>query len=163
MKIVVTSSGPTLESAVEARFGRCPYFLLIDPETLEFESIPNPNISLGGGAGTQSAQLMASKGVSIILTGNCGPNAFQTFGAAGIQVITGVNGMVREAVEKFKAGLWSQSSAPNVQSHFGMGGGRGQGGGPGMGGGRGMGGGMGGGRGMGRRSQMPGTNRSRIK
>lgn len=140
MKIAVTSSGPTLNDMVEQRFGRCPYFLLIDPDTLECEPVQNPNVSLGGGAGPQSAQLMASHGVSAVLTGNCGPNAFQTFGAAGIQVITGVSGVVSQAVEQFKAGAFAQSSSPTVQSHFGMGGG-------GMGGGRGMG--MGGGRGMG--------------
>jgi predicted Fe-Mo cluster-binding NifX family protein len=121
MKIAVTSTGPTLDDAVEARFGRCPYFLIVEPETMEIESMQNPNISLGGGAGIQSAQLMASKGVSVVLTGNCGPNAFRTFGAAGIQVITGVSGQVREAVELFKAGNLTYSSAPSAQSHFGMG------------------------------------------
>ncbi|MBI5590389.1 MAG: NifB/NifX family molybdenum-iron cluster-binding protein [Deltaproteobacteria bacterium] len=105
----------------------------------KFESIPNPNISLSGGAGPQSAQLMAEKGVSVVLTGNCGPNAFQTFGAAGIQVITGVSGRIREAVEKFKSGQLTQSAAPTVQSHFGMR--HGMGGGKGLGGGRSMGGG----------------------
>jgi predicted Fe-Mo cluster-binding NifX family protein len=36
MKIAVSSTGQTLESAVEARFGRCPYFLIVDPATMEF-------------------------------------------------------------------------------------------------------------------------------
>jgi len=153
MKIAITSNGTTLDDQVEARFGRCPYFIFVNPDTLEFESIPNPNMSLGGGAGPQSAQLMAEKGVTVVLTGNCGPNAFQTFGAAGIQVITGVGGRVREAVEKFKSGQLTQSAEPTVQSHFGssrdMGSGAGMGAGAGLGGGRGMGGGRGGGRGMG--------------
>ena len=144
MKIAVTSTGPTLDDMVEARFGRCPYFLIIDPDTMEFEAVNNANIALGGGAGIQSAQLMASKGVSTVLTGNCGPNAFQTFGATNIQVITGVSGPVRQAVEQYKSGKLSSSTTPNVQSHFGMGGG-----GMGMGGGGGRGMGMGGGRGMG--------------
>lgn len=147
MKIAVTSSGPTLDSNVEQRFGRCPYFLIIDPDTFEFGPIQNPNVSLGGGAGPQSAQLMADNGVSVVLTGNCGPNAFQTFGAAGIQVITGVSGPVTQAVEKYKTGAFVHSSGPSVQSHFGMGGGgRGMGGG-GRGMGRGQGMGMGGGAG----------------
>ena len=150
MKIAVTSTGPTLDDMVEARFGRCAYFLIIDPDTLEFEALENPNIALGGGVGIQSAQLMAEKGVSTVLTGNCGPNAFQTFGAANIQVITGVSGQVRQAVEQYKSGALSSTTTNNVQSHFGMG----TGGGMGMGGGRGMGGGGrgmgGGGRGMGR-------------
>ncbi len=145
MKIAITSAGPTLDDSVEARFGRCAYFLIIDPDTLDFEAIENPNIALGGGAGIQSAQLMANKNVEVVLTGNCGPNAFQTFGAAGIQVITGVTGQVRQAVQAYKSGAVTNAAGPNVQSHFGMGGGKGRGG---MGGGRG--GGMGGGRGGGR-------------
>ena len=159
MKIAVTATGPSLDDQVEARFGRCAYFLIVDTDTMEFEALENPNIALGGGAGIQSAQLMAQKEVQTVLTGNCGPNAFQTFGAAGIQVIVGVSGVVRAAVEQFKAGGFGAASEPNVASHFGVGagapasgfgmGGGGMGGGMGGGGG-GMGGGMGGGRGMGR-------------
>jgi len=121
MKIAVTATGPTLDDTVEARFGRCAYFLIIDPDTLEFEAHPNPNITLGGGAGIQSAQFLANREAAVVLTGNCGPNAFQTFGAAGIQVITGVSGLVREAVQKYKSGALTHAGAPNVQTHFGMG------------------------------------------
>ncbi len=151
MKIAVTATGPSLDDQVEARFGRTPYYLFIDPDTMEFETIQNPNIAAGGGAGIQSAQLMSEHDVKYVLTGNCGPNASQVFGAAGIQVIVGVTGSIRQAVEQFKAGTFVPSSQPNVESHFGMGGGKsmgmGAGRGIGMGGGRGMG--MGGGRGMG--------------
>jgi len=170
MKIAVTSTGPTLDDNVEARFGRCPYFLIIDTDTMQYEAIENPNIALGGGAGIQSAQLMSEKGVTTVLTGNCGPNAFNVFGQAGIQVIVGVSGPVRNAVEQFKARAFSSASGPNVASHFGMnatpagptptgqpmtdplgqGGGMGLDMGRGMGGGRGMGKGMGRGGGMGR-------------
>jgi predicted Fe-Mo cluster-binding NifX family protein len=148
MKIAVSSSGTTLDAMVDARFGRCPYYLCIDSDTLAVDAITNPNASLAGGAGPQSASLMADKGVSVVLTGNCGPNAFQAFGAAGIQVITGISGRVRDVVEEYKTGRLAQSSAPSVQSHYGTGNidpgrGRGKGGG----GGRGMGG--GGGKGMG--------------
>lgn len=97
MKIAVTSTGPTLDAVVETRFGRCAYFLCIDLDTDAQEAIPNPNIALGGGAGPQSAQLLADKAVSVVLTGNCGPNAFQTFGAAGIQVINGIYSLMRKS------------------------------------------------------------------
>jgi predicted Fe-Mo cluster-binding NifX family protein len=127
MKIAVTSSGPSLDAMVEARFGRCAYFLVIDPGTMSFEAIENPNISLGGGAGTQSAQLIVKNGASVVLTGNCGPNAFRTFSAAGIKIITGVSGRVEEAVNQFKKGSFSTSIAPNVENHFGMGMGGGMG------------------------------------
>ncbi len=167
MKIAVTSTGGNLDSQVEPRFGRCPYFLIVDSETFEFEAVENPNVALGGGAGIQSAQLLSNRGVQTVLTGNCGPNAFATLGAAEIQVIVGVGGVVRQAVEQFKQGVFSGATEANVASHFGMasadqsstsgtpamsmGGGAGGGRGMGMGGGRGMGRGMGmgGGRGMG--------------
>jgi predicted Fe-Mo cluster-binding NifX family protein/ferredoxin len=166
MKIAVTSTGPALDDSVEARFGRCAYFLIVDTETLECEPIENPNIALGGGAGIQSAQLMSEKGVTAVLTGNCGPNAFNVFGQAGIKVIVGVSGPVRNAVEQFKRGAFSSAAGPNVSSHFGVStaptnpaptgrpptGWFGQRGGMGLirGGGRAMGRGMGGGRGMGK-------------
>lgn len=172
MKIAVTSTGPTLDDNVEASFGRCQYFLIIDTDTMQSEAIENPNIALGGGAGIQSAQLMTEKGVIAVLTGNCGPNAFNVFGQAGVQIIVGVAGPVRKAVEQFKAGVFSSATGPNVVSHFGMnttptvppatsqpktnpkgqgvgGVGFGRGGGRGMGRGGGMGRGMGRGKGMG--------------
>ncbi|MBN2018677.1 MAG: 4Fe-4S binding protein [Sedimentisphaerales bacterium] len=179
MKIAVTSTGPTLDDTVESRFGRCRYFLVVDTDSMQFEAIENPNISLGGGAGIQSAQMMSEKGVSHVLTGNCGPNAFRVFGEVGVEVMVGVTGTVRQAIEQFKVGKLSSASAPNVQSHFGMtseqqnqlppstlndppmaGAGMGMGRGGGFGGGRGMGKGRGMGRGrgmgMGRYAGMPG-------
>ena len=151
MKIAITSTGPTLDDAVETRFGRCAYFLIIDPDTMEFEALANPNITLGGGAGIQSAQLMAEKGVSVVLTGNCGPNAFKTFGAAGVQVITAVNGQVRQAVQQYTAGALADTTPSDVQSQISpsTGGGIARVGGTGRGMGRGLGG--GGGKGGGRR------------
>jgi predicted Fe-Mo cluster-binding NifX family protein len=169
MKIAVSSTGPTLDDTVETRFGRCAYFLIVDPDTMEFEALPNPNISLGGGAGIQSAQLMAEKGVSVVLTGNCGPNAFQTFGAAGIQVITGVNGQVRQAVQQYTTGTLPDTPPSNEQRQISpsMGGGiarledmgAGMGGGMGAGMGGGMGRGMGGGKGRGMGRGMGGGGR----
>lgn len=153
MKIAITAVGPTLEDQVEPRFGRAPWYLFIDTETMAFEALRNPNVAAGGGAGIQSAQLMSDNNVRYVLTGNCGPKAFQVFNASGVQLIVGVSGTARQAVEQFKAGAYATANQPNVESHFGMGsggtgggGGRGTGGGGGMGGGRGTGGGRGGGR-----------------
>ena len=152
MKIAISSTGENLNATVDPRFGRCQYFVLIDPESMEFEAIPNESASAMGGAGIQAAQNVANLKAEVVLTGNMGPNAFQTLSAAGIKVITGVNGTVKEVVEKFKNGELKETTTPNVDSHFGVG--QGRGGGGGRGGGRGMGrgggGGMGGGRGQGR-------------
>lgn len=132
MKIAVSASSPELDSSVDPRFGRCSYFLIVDPETMKFEAVENPYVSASGGAGIQAAQLVAGKGVQAVLTGSCGPNAFQTLKAAGVKVVVGVAGSVSEAVRKYASGgEFHEASGPDVPSHFGMGqgaaGGRGRG------------------------------------
>lgn len=143
MKIAVSATAPTLDAEVDPRFGRCQYFIIVDPETMEFEAMDNSSAMAAGGAGISTAQVVANKGVGVVLTGNCGPNAYQTLSAAGVQVISGVVGIVRDAVEAYKAGRLQSSAQPSVEAHFGMGGGMGRGMGRGMGIGRGMGRGMG--------------------
>lgn len=119
MKIAVTAQGPTLDDPVDPRFGRSSLFLVVDTETLTATPVENPNSAAGGGAGIQSAQLMADHDVHAVLTGNCGPNAYRTLEAADIRVVTGVSGTIREAVEKFSNGSLSNAAGPNVTSHFG--------------------------------------------
>jgi len=119
MKICVTAQGDHLDAPVDPRFGRCQYFLIVDTETFEFEVISNSHRAAGGGAGIQSGQEMAAKGVAVVLTGNVGPNAFQTLEAANIAVMTGVSGTVREAVEKYKRGDFRRTGGPSVGSKFG--------------------------------------------
>jgi predicted Fe-Mo cluster-binding NifX family protein len=123
MKICVTSQGNTLQSQVDPRFGRCAYFILIDTDAMEFEAIENTKAQVMGGAGVQSGQLMAEKDVKAVLTGNVGPNAYQTLNAGGIEIITGVTGSIQEAVEKYKNGDLKPIGGANVESHFGMKGG----------------------------------------
>ena len=72
MKIAVTAAQAELDAQIDPRFGRCPWFMIIDTETLEFEAVENPNLALGGGTGIQSAGMMADKGVTCVLAGNCG-------------------------------------------------------------------------------------------
>lgn len=119
MKIGVTCSGTDLDSPVDPRFGRCANFIVVDPETMAFEVVSNANQNASGGAGIQSAQLMAANDVEVVLTGNCGPNAFKTLDAADITVFSGVSGTVREAVAQYKAGTLKANDAANVGSHFG--------------------------------------------
>ncbi|MBT3289289.1 MAG: NifB/NifX family molybdenum-iron cluster-binding protein [Victivallales bacterium] len=119
MKIAVTAQGQSLDDQVDPRFGRCPCFLVVETEEGTFQAVENPNAALGGGAGIQSAQLLAKHNLKAVLTGNCGPNAYRTLEAGGIQVIVGVNGTVRQAVEQFKSGALSPVSGPNVASHSG--------------------------------------------
>ena len=120
MKICVTAQGKTLDDQVDPRFGRCQFFIIVDTDTLDFEAVENQSAQFSGGAGIQSGQLMASKGVKAVLTGNVGPNAFQTLTAGGIKIYTGLSGKIRDAVEKYKGGSLKPTENPNVGSKFGM-------------------------------------------
>jgi len=120
MKVCVTSQGDNLDSQIDPRFGRCQYFIIVDTETMQFEAVQNPNVEAMGGAGIQSGQLAASKGVKTVLTGNMGPNAFQTLQAAGVDVITGASGTVKDALERYKKDEFKSTQGPNVNSKFGI-------------------------------------------
>jgi predicted Fe-Mo cluster-binding NifX family protein len=155
MKIAFSSTGKDLDSEIDPRFGRCAYFLIVNLDDMSFEAIENESMSLGGGAGIQSGQFIANTGASVLITGNVGPNASRTLNAAGIDVIVGVSGPIRDAIERYKRGELSRTDQANVPDHFGMGGG--QNAYPGGGMGRGMGRGMGMGGGMGRGMGMQGS------
>jgi len=119
MKICVTSSGENLEASVDPRFGRCAYFVVVDTESLEFKAIQNPNMAATGGAGIQSAQLVANEKVEAVVTGNVGPNAFQTLSSLGLKVYTGAAGIIKEVVQQYKEGKFKEMSGPSVSGHFG--------------------------------------------
>jgi len=120
MKICITSQGDSMDAQVDPRFGRCPYFIIADTDTPEFEIIQNPNVTGTGGVGIQSGQLMSERKVEAVLTGNVGPNAFRTLETAGISVITGVSGSVQDAVGKYKKGELKQAGDPSVDPKSGI-------------------------------------------
>jgi predicted Fe-Mo cluster-binding NifX family protein len=119
MRIAITAQGRDLDANVDSRFGRASHFLLVETETMGYEAIGNTqSLDLPQGAGIQSAQNILSHHPDAILTGNCGPKAFKVLGAAGVDVILGVSGTVREAVQAFLAGQYEPAKAANVEGHW---------------------------------------------
>jgi predicted Fe-Mo cluster-binding NifX family protein len=102
-KICITSEGTDLSADVDPKFGRARYFLIVDPQSMDFEVVENPNIDAAHGAGIQTAQLIASKNVRAVLTGNCGPNAQRVLQSSGIEVVTNVSGKAEDALSKYKS------------------------------------------------------------
>ncbi|ROQ93387.1 NifB/NifX family molybdenum-iron cluster-binding protein [Desulfosoma caldarium] len=119
MKVAVSCTGKDVNSQVDPRFGRTAFFLLVDTETLDFEVVSNSqNLQAAQGAGVQAASLIAQMKPAAVLTGHCGPKAFQVLQAAGIPVYVGVSGTVKEAVARFKKGDLTPSTAPNAPGHW---------------------------------------------
>ena len=127
MKVCVSSTSNNLDSKVDSRFGRCPYFVVVDSKTMEFHVVENDSSSSGHGAGIQAAQIVANLEAKVILTGNVGPKAFNVLSAAGIKVVTGASGSIRDAVSKYNKGELKETTSPNVGGHFGIGAKRGRG------------------------------------
>ena len=145
MRLCVTSAGRDIEAKIDARFGRAPYFLIIDTDTSAAEVVVNS--AAGQGAGIAAAQLVIDKGVDGILTGAVGPNVLTALQASGIKLFEGATSedTVKEALVRFKRGESIEASASSEAAPREQGGGRGLGLGIGRGGGqrRGMGGGRG--------------------
>ncbi len=119
MRIAVTSTGNELISDMDPRFGRAKYFLIVDSETLEYEVAENKqNLNLPQGAGIQAAKAIVDLKADVLISGNCGPKAFQVLNAAGIQVVTGANGRVIDAITQYKSGELQSADGPNVAGHW---------------------------------------------
>ena len=125
MKIAVSTTGKDLNCQIDPRFGRCQHFILIDPETMEFETMENEGVMARGGAGVQAAQLIVRKGANILITGNLGPNAESALSASGIKIYLVSGGTVKDILEEYKSGSLRVSIGATVPPHFGIGGGRG--------------------------------------
>ncbi|HPA46688.1 MAG TPA: NifB/NifX family molybdenum-iron cluster-binding protein [bacterium] len=119
MKVAITSTGTDLDRPVDERFGRAKVILVVDTESEAFKALDNSvNLNAAQGAGIQTAQRMADEGVQYVLTGHIGPKAYRALNAAGIQILTGAFGTVRETLDRFKKGEMKTTDRPDVQGHW---------------------------------------------
>ena len=119
MKIAITAQGEQLQSPVDPRFGRAKWFVVIDTETGDFETVDNKkNFDAAQGAGIQAGRNVAELGVEAVITGNVGPKAFATLRAAGIDAYIGACGTVQEALDQFKVGELTIADGANVEGHW---------------------------------------------
>ncbi|MGM0510900.1 MAG: NifB/NifX family molybdenum-iron cluster-binding protein [Thermoplasmatota archaeon] len=124
MKIAISSSGNDKEAQVDSRFGRCPYFAVVDTETDEFEFEANQHKDGAHGVGPQVVQMLSDMGVEAVITGNVGPNAHRTLEAANIEIYNG-DGAIGKVYEGFKEDSLQKIEQSSVGSHAGRGGGGG--------------------------------------
>jgi predicted Fe-Mo cluster-binding NifX family protein len=119
MKIAITTAGCNMESLLDPRFGRTPRFIVVDTDTGAFQLHDNAqNLNAAQGAGIQAAQKVSELGAEAVITGHCGPKAFRTLRAAGVQVVVGAEGTVAEALEAFKSGKLKATESADVEGHW---------------------------------------------
>ncbi len=107
-------------SEVDPQFGRCNYFVIIDPEIGSVTSIKNPGSEASGGAGIQAAEAVVGAEVDTLLTGSVGPNAFSILSEAGIETHSGIRGTVAFALREYQSGKLALLENPNASTHSGM-------------------------------------------
>jgi predicted Fe-Mo cluster-binding NifX family protein len=116
MKIAVSADGSTLDAKVANRFNNAKYLLIIDLDTSEYEAVPSPFTTGQRGAGVQTIVLAVSRGAKAVLTGYASPAIADQFKSSGIEVLTGMTGTVRDAIEQYKIAPHSEVSETEVKS-----------------------------------------------
>lgn len=121
MKIAVTASdNKGLETKVDLRFGRAPYFALVDTESMEVNFIDNSATTAVSGAGVTASQTIVDRQVTALISGNFGPKSFNALKTANLKLYSFNGGTVKEAVEEFKRGSLEELSSPTNNTHAGL-------------------------------------------
>jgi len=114
MKLVISSEGPNPTDRVDPHFGRAPYLILFDSSSESFVAQDNSaQAEAAQGAGVQAAQIVVALGTDALLTGHCGPKAFDVLSAAGVKVYSGFDSTVMGAVRDWQGGQLEPITSPD--------------------------------------------------
>ena len=100
---------PSHNDLIDSHFGHCAYFTVFtthDTEIINQEIIASP---VGCGCKSNIAQTLAEIGVKIMLAGNMGDGAVNVLNNAGIEVVRGCSGNVKEVALAWLAGTLTDS------------------------------------------------------
>jgi predicted Fe-Mo cluster-binding NifX family protein len=119
MNICISARGKDPDSEVDPHFGRCNYFLIIDPDAGTVTPIKNPGSEASGGAGIWAAETIVNAGVDTLLTGSVGPNSFSVLSKAGIEIYSKIRGTVSFSLREYQSGKLPILKGPNSSNHSG--------------------------------------------
>jgi len=120
MKVIVSSTGKSVDDPISTVFGRTEFYLLVDTGDFTHESFDNPAANQSSGAGIQAAQFVLKKNPESVISQSIGPNAYEVLTAGSIPCFTASGGTARETVEAFNRGELPMMGAANANSHSGM-------------------------------------------
>ena len=145
MKVAISAMGPGINAPFSPAFGRAPYFVIVEvngENVSEVKSIPNPGANAPRSAGIMAAQTLINEGVSAVISGSFGPNAYSVLSQAGIGMFVCGGATVMDVARAYGRNACTPAAAappPGIGYGRGMGYGRGYGRGGGWGRGRGWG------------------------
>jgi predicted Fe-Mo cluster-binding NifX family protein len=119
MNVAVTAQGQELSSALDKRFGRAQWIMVVDLDSKDYHAYENTaNLNMAQGAGIQTAKRVIDLGVDAVLTGNVGPKAFATLKAAEVQIFLADAPTVSDAIDALNKGELTSVSQANVDGHW---------------------------------------------
>lgn len=102
-RVVVTSTGPDLDSEVDLRFGRAQYFIVIQLDSGAITVLSNEDSDKSDkGVGIRSFQRIVDAGVEVIITGRVGQKVMGMMSSSGISAFVVSGGTVREAFDLYR-------------------------------------------------------------
>lgn len=119
MKIVVTAQTDAPDAPVDPRFGRAAYFHVTDEDAGEDCVVSNEvQKNAAQGAGIQAGKRVVDLEADCLITGHVGPKAFSVLQAGGVEVYTGAQGTVQDALRDFRNGRLEQARTADVEGHW---------------------------------------------
>ncbi len=120
MKIAISTSGTTVDSALDQRFGRAQGFIVYDTESGDHTYKSNDqNLNLAQGAGIQAAMNVADTGAKAVITGHVGPKAYMALNKGQIAIyLAPESGTVADTIEAYKAGKLTPAQGPDKEGHW---------------------------------------------
>jgi predicted Fe-Mo cluster-binding NifX family protein len=113
--IAVSAAKKSLDVPVAGLFGRARFFILVDPDSGEWEALDNlSSLDANHLVGVTTARNLVRKNIKTVMTGKCGSRAFAVLQAAGVEVILDTRGTVRQALKRLGRGEVIPATAPNV-------------------------------------------------
>ncbi len=100
MKVVVSATDETIDSEIDSRFGRCPYFIVVEIENKEIKNVTavkNQGQEQQQGAGISAAEQVANLKPDAIITGSLGPNAYRVLNQVAIPCYS-ASGNIKNAI-----------------------------------------------------------------
>jgi predicted Fe-Mo cluster-binding NifX family protein len=105
MRIGVSATGKDLNARVDDRFGRCPWFLVVDSGSLEFTPLENLHAEEATGAGMAAAKDLIDAHVDAVVSGQVGPKAYEVLKSLNIDIFLVAGDItVKDALEKLERG-----------------------------------------------------------
>lgn len=104
LKIGFSVTNNTENCVLDSRFGRCPYFMIVDTADNSKNWVENKGILAEGGAGIVAATQLVDLSLDIVITGNLGPNAWKVFQTANLKAYKTADIEIEKILADYKNG-----------------------------------------------------------